>query len=97
MATETNIKASCLEIKVCGKVVGVEQIQGRDKPFYANTVIIPSVDTFSRPTKVVINSKLPFAEEGQLIETVVHVVPQWRQSNNKWFFNCNLWKDKLGA
>ncbi len=95
--TETKIQASCLEIKVSGKVVGIEQIQGRDKPFYANTVVIPSEDNFSKPIRVVINSKLPFAEEGQIIDTVVHVVPQWRSSNNKWFFNCNLWKDKLGA
>ena len=95
--TETKISPSCLEIKVCGKVVAIEQIQGREKPFYANTVVLPAEDTYSKPVRLVVNSKLPFAEEGQIIDTIVYVVPQWRSSNGKWFFNCNLWKDKLSA
>ena len=94
---ETKISPSCLEIKVSGKVVTVEQIEGREKRFYANTVILPAEDTYSKPIRLVVNSRLPMAEEGQLIDTVVHVVPQWRSNNGRWFFNCNLWKDKLNA
>ena len=95
MAEKTPIKASCLEIKVSGKVVAVEQIQGRMNPFYANTIVIPAEDEFSKPTRLVINSKLPIAAEGDIVDTIAHVVPQWRSNNNKWFFNCNLWKEKL--
>lgn len=94
---ETKIQPSCLEIKVCGKIVGIEQIKGREKDFYANTIIIPATDTFEKPTRLVINSKMPFASEGDIIDTIAHVIPQWRNNNGRWFFNCNLWKDKLGA
>lgn len=92
---ETKIKPSCLEITVSGKVVGIEQIQGRQNPFYANTVVIPAEDTFKKPQRVIINSKLPFASEGDMIDTIVFVVPQWRSKDGRWFFNCNLWKEKL--
>ena len=94
--TENKIPPSCLEIKVSGRVEAIEQIQGKQNPFYANTITIPAEDTFKRPLKIVINSKLPFAEEGQMVNTIVHVIPHWRNNNGKWFFNCNLWKDKLG-
>ena len=97
MTQQTKIKESCLEVKICGKIVGIEQIEGRNNSFYSNTIIIPSADEFSKPTRLVINSKLPFAEEGQIVEAVAHVVPQWRNKDGKWFFNCNLWKEKLGA
>lgn len=88
-------KLSCLEILICGKVVGVEQIQGKNNNlFYSNTIVMPAVDTFSRPTRVVLNSKLPFAQEGDMVETTAYVQPRWRQNDGKWFFNCNLWRDK---
>ncbi len=95
MAEKTNIKPSCLEIKVSGKLVAVEQIQGRQKQFYANTIVIPAEDEFHKPTRIVINSRMPIASEGDIVDTIAHVVPQWRSNNNKWFFNCNLWKEKL--
>jgi hypothetical protein len=91
------IKPSCLEINVCGRIESIEQIQGKQKQFYATTVIIPAEDTFSRPIRVQVNSKMPFGEAGVMVDTLVHVVPQWRSNNGKWFFSCNLWKDKLGA
>ena len=91
------IKPSCLEINVCGRVEAIEQIQGKQKQFYASTIIIPAEDTFSRPARVIVNSNMPFGEEGTMVDTIVHVVPQWRTNDGKWYFSCNLWKDKLGA
>ena len=94
--TENKIPPSCLEVKISGKVVAIEQIQGRQNPFYANTIIIPAEDTYQKPIRLIVNSKMPFAEEQQMVNFIAFVVPQWRNNNGKWFFNCNLWKDKLG-
>ncbi len=92
--TMTKIKPSCLEIKVFGKVDAVERIQGKKKQFYANTVVIPAENTFKKPVRIVINSQEPIAAEGELIETIAYVTPQWRNKDNNWYFNCNLWKEK---
>jgi hypothetical protein len=94
MDTKEKVGPSCLEIKVSGKLVAVEQIQGKENKFYSNTIVIPASDPYSKPTRLVINSKLPFATEGTIVDTLAYVNPQWRNSNGKWFFGCNLWKDK---
>ena len=97
MPKPDEVSQSCLEIKVSGKLIAVEQIKGKENTFYANTIVIPAPDTFSRPTRLVVNSRLPFAQEGAIIDTIAYVNPQWRNSNGKWFFGCNLWRDKPNA
>lgn len=93
-ANGQKIKPSKLDINISGKVVAVEQIKGKNSDFYANTIVIPAEDTFSRPQRVIVNSRLPFAEEDQIVDITAHVVPMWRNNNGQWFFNCNLWRDK---
>lgn len=88
------VAPSCLEIKVAGKLVAIEQVKGKENTFYANTIVIPAVDQFSKPTRLVVNSRLPFGQEGTIIETTAFVNPQWRNNNGKWFFGCNLWREK---
>lgn len=92
--TDTKIKPSCLEIKIFGKITAIEQIKGKTNPFYASRVILPAPDEYSRPIQLQINSKLPFGSEGDIVETVVYVRPQWRNNEGNWYFSCNLWKDK---
>lgn len=96
MGEMEKIKPSCLEINVSGKLVGIEQIKGRERNFYANTIVIPAEDTFQKPKRIIVNSQMPFADEDQIINIIAHVVPQWRNNDGTWYFNCNLWKDKPG-
>ena len=92
---QLNIQPSSLEIKLGGKILAVEEIQGKTRQFYASTVVIPAVDQFSRPKQFIVNSRLPFGSEGDIVDLTVYVAPQWRRSkDNRWFFSASLWKDK---
>ena len=47
-----------------GELKTSNRSRAKQKQFYATTVIIPAEDTFSRPIRVQVNSKMPFGEAG---------------------------------
>ncbi|KAB2891601.1 MAG: hypothetical protein F9K32_03660 [Desulfobulbaceae bacterium] len=96
MTTKTTDTADVakLQLSIKGKIIAIEQVKTANGIFFSNTIVIPAEDTFQKPTRVMVNSQMPMGKEDELIQVLVNVVPQWRKSSGKWFFNCNLWQDR---
>ncbi len=94
MAEIKKTKSSDLAISVSGKLVAIEQIQGQDRLFYVNRIVIPAIDEYSRPTEVPVYSDSRFANEGEIVNDI-NCSLQFSKRKGKsggWFDNVSVWK-----
>lgn len=87
------IKSGYLTVTISGKLMVIEQIQGRDRVFYVNRVIIPSIDEYSKPTEVPVYSETRFANEGEIISDLRCCLQFSKRpgKNGGWFDNITVW------
>lgn len=95
--TNEKLQAAKLQLTIKGKILAVEQVKTQNGIFFSNTIVIPAEDTYSKPTRIQVNSQMPIGREEEMVNgLMVNIVPQWRKNAGKWFFNCNLWQDAPG-